>query len=115
MSKILLIKPRFLTDFEFKHITQPLGLMYIGAILKKAGHEPRIHDCAVDYKDLHILRRTIKEWKPDFIGISIMITELEQTQKHYGNNPKTTCTNTGYFWWSIAFCLSRCIDKNFRG
>ena len=71
MSKILLIKPRFLTDFEFKHITQPLGLMYIGATLKKAGHEPRIHDCAVDYKDLHSLRRTIKEWKPDFIGISI--------------------------------------------
>lgn len=48
MSKILLIKPRFLTDFEFRHITQPLGLMYIGATLKKAGHEPRIHDCAVE-------------------------------------------------------------------
>lgn len=80
MSKILLIKPRFLFDLEFKHITQPLGLMYIGAMLKRKGHEPKIHDCAVDNKDLKILRRTIKEWKPDFIGISIMITELQQTK-----------------------------------
>jgi anaerobic magnesium-protoporphyrin IX monomethyl ester cyclase len=80
MSKILLIKPRFLVDFENYHITQPMGLMYIGAMLKRAGHEPKIHDCALDYKDLQILRRTIKDWKPDFIGISIIITEVEQTK-----------------------------------
>lgn len=78
MSKILLIKPRFL-GLEFQAITQPLGLMYLGASLKKAGHEPRIHDCAGDDQDLHILRRTISSWKPDFIGISLIITELEQT------------------------------------
>ncbi len=81
MSKILLIKPRFFDDFWFEEsITQPMGLMYIGATLKKAGHETRIHDCGSDYKDLHILRRTITEWKPDFIGLSIIITELEQTK-----------------------------------
>lgn len=80
MSKILLIKPRFL-NLEFQVITQPLGLMYIGAALKKAGHEPKIHDCGIDYKDLHILQNTIRDWKPDFIGISIIITELEQTKK----------------------------------
>ncbi|MCE5212359.1 MAG: cobalamin B12-binding domain-containing protein, partial [Deltaproteobacteria bacterium] len=67
MSKILLIKPRFL-NIELRVITQPMGLMYIGATLKKAGHEPKIHDCGVDYKDLHILKNTIKGWKPDFIG-----------------------------------------------
>lgn len=79
MSKILLIKPRFL-DFVHRVITHPLGLMYLGATLKKAGHEPRIHDCAFDDKDLQILRRTMKEWKPDFIGISIIVTELKQTK-----------------------------------
>jgi anaerobic magnesium-protoporphyrin IX monomethyl ester cyclase len=79
MSKILLIKPRFLVP-DLHAITQPMGLMYIGASLKKAGHEPKIHDCGIDYKDLHILRRTITDWKPDFIGISIIITELEQTK-----------------------------------
>jgi radical SAM superfamily enzyme YgiQ (UPF0313 family) len=82
MSKILLIKPRFFEDFWFQEsITHPMGLMYIGTTLKKAGHEPKIHDCGIDYKDLHILRFTLNDWKPDFIGISIIITELEQTKK----------------------------------
>jgi radical SAM superfamily enzyme YgiQ (UPF0313 family) len=55
--------------------------MYIGAALKKAGHETKIHDCGLDYKDLQILRSIITGWKPDFIGISIIITELENTKK----------------------------------
>ena len=80
MSRILLIKPRFFS-LDFQAITQPMGLMYIGAMLKKAGHEPKIHDCALDYKELKILRRTIKDWQPDFIGVSIIITEVEQTKK----------------------------------
>lgn len=84
MSKILLIKPRFIAGTEFHAITHPMGLMYVGAMLKKAGHEPKIHDCGSDYKDLHILRRTITDWKPDFIGISIIITELENTKRIMG-------------------------------
>jgi radical SAM superfamily enzyme YgiQ (UPF0313 family) len=54
--------------------------MYIGAALKSAGHEPKIHDCCCDHGDLHILRRTITEWRPDFIGISIIVTELKHTK-----------------------------------
>ena len=80
MSRILLIKPRFI-DLEFQEIAHPIGLMYIGAALKRAGHEPKIHDSFCDHNDFHILRRTIIDWKPDFIGISIMITELEYTKK----------------------------------
>jgi len=80
MSKILLIKPRLL-GLEFQYITPPLGLMYVGAALKEAGHETKIHDCGSDYEDLHILRSTISIWRPDFIGISIIVTELEQTKK----------------------------------
>jgi len=55
--------------------------MYIGAMLKKTGHETRIHDCAADYRNLQLLRRTIRDWRPDFIGISIIITEVEQTKR----------------------------------
>jgi len=58
-----------------------MGLMYIAATLKRAGHESKIHDCGSDINDLHILRKTITEWKPDYIGISIIITELENTEK----------------------------------
>lgn len=80
MSKVLLIKPRFLGE-DLQAITHPLGAMYIGALLKRNGHEPKIHDCALDYKNLRLLKREITEWKPDFIGISIIVTELKQTGK----------------------------------
>lgn len=83
MSKILLIKPRFLIP-DLHAITHPLGLIYIGATLKKAGHETRIHDCAIDHKNLGTLRETILDWNPDFIGISIIVTELEETKKIMG-------------------------------
>jgi hypothetical protein len=43
MSKGLLIKPKFFS-LDFQAITHPIGLMYIGATLKVAGHEPKIHD-----------------------------------------------------------------------
>jgi radical SAM superfamily enzyme YgiQ (UPF0313 family) len=58
-----------------------MGLMYIGATLIIEGHELKIHDCGIDYKDLHILKHTIENWKPDFIGISIIITEVDQTKR----------------------------------
>ncbi len=80
MSRVLLIKPRFLFPV-FLSITHPMGLMYLGAVLKMAGHETRIHDCALDDKDLHILKQIIQEWKPDYIGISVIITELEITKR----------------------------------
>jgi anaerobic magnesium-protoporphyrin IX monomethyl ester cyclase len=83
MSKVLLIKPRFFS-LDFQAITHPVGLMYIGAALKMAGHEPKIHDCALDHKNLKILQRTIKDWNPDFIGISIINTELQLTKKIMG-------------------------------
>jgi radical SAM superfamily enzyme YgiQ (UPF0313 family) len=82
MSKILLIKPRFFEDFWFEEsITQPMGLLYIGATLKQAGHEPKIHDCGLDDQGLRILISLLTEWKPDFIGISLIITEVEPTRR----------------------------------
>lgn len=79
MSKVLLIKPRLL-GIEWIPLTQPLGLMYIGATLKKHGHDTKIHDCVADYKNLRLFKHIIKDWKPDFIGISIIVTELENTK-----------------------------------
>jgi radical SAM superfamily enzyme YgiQ (UPF0313 family) len=80
MIKVLLIKPRFLS-LVFPCITQPLGLLYIAATLKKLGYEVKIHDCAEDDKNLNGLRRLLEDWKPDFVGMSIIITEVEQAVK----------------------------------
>jgi anaerobic magnesium-protoporphyrin IX monomethyl ester cyclase len=83
MSKILLIKPQFFFS-ESQMIMQPMGLMYIAATLKKAGHEPKIYDYCGDRKDLRVLRNIITGWKPDFIGISIIVTELQNTKRIMG-------------------------------
>jgi len=80
MSKVLLIKPRFLI-VEFPFVTPPLGLLYISATLKEHGHEVKIHDCVMTDKHFDGLRRIVEEWQPDFIGISIIITEVDQTIK----------------------------------
>lgn len=58
-----------------------MGLMYIAATLKQAGHEPGLHDCVRDCNDLHILKQKISDWKPDFIGISAIATEIDLTRK----------------------------------
>jgi anaerobic magnesium-protoporphyrin IX monomethyl ester cyclase len=81
MSKILLIKPRFLIGIEFELITHPMGLMYIAATLLRDGHEIKIHDCGSNFNKFDALGREIAGWKPDFIGISMIITELQQTKR----------------------------------
>jgi anaerobic magnesium-protoporphyrin IX monomethyl ester cyclase len=83
MSKILLIKPQFFFS-ESQMIMQPMGLMYIAAALKNVGHEPKIYDYCGDHKDLRVLRGIITSWKPDLIGISIIVTELENTKRIMG-------------------------------
>lgn len=80
MSKVLLIKPRYLS-LEFPFITQPLGLLYIAATLNKQGHAVKIHDCAQDYKTPRKLKSLLEDWQPDFIGISIIITEVDPAIK----------------------------------
>ncbi len=78
MAKVLLVKPRFLGT-EFMSITHPIGLMYIASSLVRAGHEPRIYDCGADPDDLQAPARIAAEWRPDCIGLSVIVSELEQT------------------------------------
>ena len=60
----LLIYPPGKTSF----ITPPLGLMYLGAYLKKAGHVPEILDFLLNKFDEDLLFEKVK--KAELIGIS---------------------------------------------
>lgn len=62
--KILLIYPPGKTSF----VTPPLGLMYLGAYLKKAGHQPEILDFLLDRFDEDLLFEKAKN--AELIGIS---------------------------------------------
>ncbi|MFW5754214.1 MAG: B12-binding domain-containing radical SAM protein, partial [Marinilabiliaceae bacterium] len=66
---------------EFRSMAHPMGLAYLGAVLEKEGHKVKIHDCCIDNKNLDVLLQTLKNWRPDFIGISILLTEFAQTRR----------------------------------
>ena len=52
------------------NVVPPLGLMYIAAVLEKAGHEVQLFDADPEYHDT-IVEETI-EFNPDMIGISFL-------------------------------------------
>ncbi len=72
----------------------PLGLLYMAAVLEKAGHEVDIMDCPVnDYRINHIADK-VQEWQPDVVGIAA-ITSLADITKEVCKTirkkaPKTT-------------------------
>jgi anaerobic magnesium-protoporphyrin IX monomethyl ester cyclase len=98
--KVLLIDPPFYRLIGFYNRYFPLSLVNVGTVLKKAGHEVVVYDadtnenpCAMDYTRLpdhyrrylasfreadhpvwQEVRRTIEQFRPDVIGISIWTT-----------------------------------------
>ncbi len=98
--KVLLIDPPFYRLIGFYNRYFPLGLVSVGTVLKEAGHEVVVYDadtnenpCAMDYARLpdhyrsylasfqdsnhpvwQEVRRTIQQFRPDVVGISIWTT-----------------------------------------
>ena len=63
--------------YNVSHVCEPLGLSYIGAVAKKAGHTVKIiHQ--LDSPDDKILKETI-DFKPDVVGFSIVTCERKKT------------------------------------
>ncbi|MDP2926491.1 MAG: radical SAM protein [Nanoarchaeota archaeon] len=70
MSKILLIQPSFEPGLTVPNLnsTMPLGLIYIGTVLKHNGHQIKIFDRNLNPSDQELLNLIRKNY--DFIGIS---------------------------------------------
>jgi len=52
------------------NVVPPLGLMYIAAVLEKAGHTVQCYDADPEYHDTIV--NEIKDFKPDLIGLSFL-------------------------------------------
>lgn len=52
------------------NVVPPLGLMYVAAVLEKAGHAVQIYDADPEYQATII--NEIKEFNPDLIGLSFL-------------------------------------------
>jgi radical SAM superfamily enzyme YgiQ (UPF0313 family) len=72
---IILAKPK--TEESVKGIGTPLGLTYIAAVLREAGHKVRILDFMVEEKDpeYSLLSKTIRSFKPMVVGITCNTSE----------------------------------------
>jgi len=52
------------------NVVPPLGLMYIAAVLEKAGHAVQIYDSDPEYQASML--KDIKDFNPDLIGLSFL-------------------------------------------
>ena len=76
--RVLLINPpdeleaMFGVGMEFVQKYEPLGLLYIAAVAKKAGHEVSVIDAHAEELPLEKLKARIEALLPDAIGISTL-------------------------------------------
>lgn len=100
MAKIILINPNYYDDI-FSHSkvrsaisrgTTPLGLACIAASLIKDGHRVKILDLNLSANPDGFLQKTIKDYKPDFAGIT-STTPVIKKAYHISNLIKETDKN----------------------
>ena len=73
MSKILLAKGRRIADGEVC-LVQPLGLLYLAAALREAGHQVRLYD-AFDEPGVARYEDLLRSFRPDVVGLSALTWE----------------------------------------
>ncbi len=64
--RIALVQPN--TSTLRGTLCPPIGIMYVGAVARDAGHEVRIFDRNIEYFSLN----KIKKFKPDIVGVTAM-------------------------------------------
>lgn len=74
MSRILLVKPDLSFGIE---ISPPLGLCYLAATVRNAGHEVRILDMRLPGQEEPTFDRLLATWQPDLVGFSVFSYEAD--------------------------------------
>ncbi len=70
--RVLLVFPRF----RYPSGDPPLGVAYLAAILRRAGHEVLIADTTFVRRPMRHLRFLMEQWEPELIGISAMTSMI---------------------------------------
>lgn len=68
--KIILVFPTIIKSDYGLPRTPPLGICYLGAVLRQAGHKVKLIDLRLpDYRNEYFIK-TLKSFKPDIVGVS---------------------------------------------
>ncbi|MBI2118364.1 MAG: cobalamin B12-binding domain-containing protein [Elusimicrobia bacterium] len=85
--KVVLIFPPLVLKHRYAHSVgdaggnlPPLGLLYLAAVLEKAGHEVHIIDSPVENMDLEQVIGRINSLQPNFMGVSSITSLAEKTK-----------------------------------
>jgi len=70
------------------NVVPPLGLMYIAAVLEKAGHAVQIFDADPEYQDDMLTK--IKEFRPQLIGLSFLYCGIPEGFQSLQNTQEGT-------------------------
>lgn len=76
--KILLIHPKREDDLFEDIRLPPLGIAYLAAVLRQAGHEVGLLDANVEKDALRAIRSRLETLRPDIVGISV-VSQLYRT------------------------------------
>ncbi len=77
MARILLVRTDMVSEVN-PCTTHPLGIMYIAAVLREQGHEPKLYDLRIEPRGMEGVTETAAEFQPDMVGISSLTVESEQ-------------------------------------
>ncbi|MCJ7753352.1 MAG: cobalamin B12-binding domain-containing protein, partial [Thermoanaerobaculales bacterium] len=70
-ARIMLITPPYHSGMvESAGSWLPLGLLYVGGALKKAGHEVVLYDAMTRFDTLEEVRSTVRRERPDAVFVS---------------------------------------------
>ena len=76
--KVLLVHPPALATFQ---ISAPLGLGYVGAALKKAGHEVEVLDLDLHHMPALSTVPVLRSFRPDWVGISALTSQYPEAKR----------------------------------
>lgn len=76
--KVLLIYPKREDDLFEDIRIPPLGIAYLAAVLREAGHQAALIDANVEANAFHAIRARLEAFRPDVVGISV-VSELYRT------------------------------------
>jgi radical SAM superfamily enzyme YgiQ (UPF0313 family) len=74
--RVLLCYPSLLPGQKSKYGLQPLGVLYIAALLRQHGVDVRVLDADIDGMTVDEIVADILGWEPDLVGFSMMTPQL---------------------------------------
>jgi len=80
-KRVLLLRPNSTDGHKDSYVAFPLGLGYIASSLRDVGHQVSVIDLTIEEVDEDLLRRRVKVFSPDMVGITALSYAYDPVKK----------------------------------